>query len=106
MNRRDPIPFREIHEAAVPHVEALCRRWLPDGKKTGCWWLVSAPWRRDVTPSLIVSLTTGRWSDRSTGDHGDILDLYGRLHGGTPVECARAVARVVGHEFAGDEVAA
>lgn len=91
------IPFPEIQDRAKSVALALCKRWLPTGSVGGNWYLCSTPWRTDKNPSLGVSLTTGRWKDFATGERGDLIDLYQKIHGGTSAEAARAVARVVGH---------
>ena len=61
------------------HIEALCKAWLPDGKRQGGWFVCRAPWRTDRNASLGVSLSTGRWKDFATGEHGDMIDLSMRL---------------------------
>lgn len=57
--------------------EAVCRYYLPNGRRQGRYWLVG-----DVmgTPgrSLYVRLIgerAGKWTDAATGEHGDLLDL-------------------------------
>jgi hypothetical protein len=57
--------------------EAVCRCYLPSGRRLGRYWIVG-----DVfgTPgrSLYVRLTgtrAGKWTDAATGEHGDLLDL-------------------------------
>jgi len=62
--------------------EAVCRRYLSNGRRHGRYWLVG-----DVanTPgrSLFVRLSgpergkgaAGKWTDAATGEHGDLLDL-------------------------------
>ena len=58
--------------------EAVCRKYLPHGKKQGCYWCAGdargAPGR-----SLFVRLsppgTPGKFTDAATGEHGDLLDL-------------------------------
>ena len=62
--------------------EAVCRRYLSNGRRQGRYWLVG-----DVanTPgrSLFVRLSgpesgkgaAGKWTDAATGEHGDLLDL-------------------------------
>ncbi len=62
--------------------EAVCRHYLPNGRREGAYWLVgdvhNAPGR-----SLFVRLTdrgdsrgvAGKWTDSATGEHGDLLDL-------------------------------
>ncbi|MFN8681354.1 toprim domain-containing protein [Paracoccus sp. P2] len=62
--------------------EAVCRHYLSSGHRAGRYWLVG-----DVqnTPgrSMFVRLTgpasgkgaAGKWTDASTGEHGDLLDV-------------------------------
>ena len=62
--------------------EAVCRHYLPAGRRQGRYWLVgdvhNAPGR-----SLSVRLrgraagrgAAGKWTDAATGEHGDLLDL-------------------------------
>ena len=79
-NPRTPHRIQAIKAALHPgHYEVLCRDWLPDGKKQGDWWVTKVPWREDHSPSLGVSLTTGRWQDFARGDHGDVLDLAQKI---------------------------
>lgn len=62
--------------------EAVCRHYLPNGRREGRYWLVGDV---DNTPgrSLYVRLrgtesgkgAAGKWSDAATGEHGDLLDL-------------------------------
>jgi DNA primase len=97
------IPFREIQDKAIPHVEALCRRWLASGHRSGNWWIANCPWRKDDTASLGVSLTTGRWQDfgaASPGrEKGDLVKLFSCIYGSDLVSAADAVAQIVGHPF-------
>lgn len=73
-------PISAIKDRLTPsHIEALCKAWLPDGKRQGVWFVCRAPWREDRNASLGVSLTTGRWKDFATGEHGDMIDLSMRL---------------------------
>ena len=62
--------------------EAVCRHYLPAGRREGRYWLVgdveNSPGR-----SLYVRLrgaesgkgAAGKWTDAATGEHGDLLDL-------------------------------
>ena len=62
--------------------EAVCRYYLPAGRREGRYWLVgdveNSPGR-----SLYVRLrgpesgkgAAGKWTDAATGEHGDLLDL-------------------------------
>jgi hypothetical protein len=73
-------PISAIKDRLTPsHIEALCKAWLPDGKRQGAWFVCRSPWREDRNASLGVSLTTGRWKDFATGEHGDMIDLSMRL---------------------------
>ena len=73
---------RDLARALARHAEAVCRHYLPHGRRSGHYWLVG-----DVhdTPgrSLYVRLrgpeagsgAAGNWTDAATGEHGDLLDL-------------------------------
>jgi Toprim domain len=60
--------------------EAVCRSYLPNGRRQGRYWQVGdvhgAPGR-----SLYVRLrpsgkgAAGKWTDSATGEHGDLLDI-------------------------------
>lgn len=71
------LAIRLGHEA-----EAVCRRYVSAGRKTGNYWLVGDV-RNTPGRSMFVRLTgpetgpgaAGRWSDAATGEHGDLLDL-------------------------------
>ncbi len=62
--------------------EAVCRHYLSSGRRHGRYWLVGDV---DNTPgrSMYVRLSgsdsggraAGKWTDASTGEHGDLLDL-------------------------------
>jgi DNA primase len=88
---------KDIKDSLQPwQIEAICKDWLPDGKKQGGWWVVKCPWREDKDPSLGVSLTTGRWQDFARGDHGDMMDLSMKLYGGTLAETIDGFAEMLG----------
>ena len=78
------------------HIEALCKAWLPDGKRQGGWYVCCAPWREDRNPSLGVSLSTGRWKDFATGEHGDMIDLSMRLFGDSLKDTLEGFAEMLG----------
>lgn len=64
------------------NAEAVCRRYLSNGRREGSYWLVgdiyNAPGR-----SLYVLLSAasdarrqaGKWTDAASGEHGDLLDI-------------------------------
>lgn len=87
----------QIKERLTPsRIEALCRDWLPEGKRQGGWWVCRTPWRDDRSPSLGVSLSTGRWQDFATGDRGDMFDLAMRLFGDSLREVIDGFAEMLG----------
>lgn len=86
------LPFTEAKAALVAMLPSLCKRYLPNGKRSGDWWVASVPWREDKNPSLGLSLTTGRWVDFGNPDSkGDILDLLARLENVSPAEIVKRV---------------
>ena len=80
----------ELSERLAAKAQAVCRHYLPAGRREGRYWMVG-----DVagTPgrSLYVRLfetdrgAIGNWVDAATGEHGDLVDLirlnqrHGRL---------------------------
>ncbi len=68
---------RDVARRLGEQAEAVCRYYLPDGRRCGRYWVIG-----DVrgTPgrSLYVRLSGGRagkWTDAATGEHGDLIDL-------------------------------
>jgi len=79
------MPPRDASELAsrlAQRAEAVCRRYLSNGRRQGRYWLVgdarNAPGR-----SMFVRLkgsdsgkgAAGKWTDAATGEHGDLLDV-------------------------------
>ena len=80
----------ELSERLAANAQAVCRHYLPAGRREGRYWMVG-----DVAGtagrSLYVRLfdttrgTIGNWVDAATGEHGDLVDLirlnqrHGRL---------------------------
>ena len=72
----------ELAHRLAREAEAVCRRYLSNGRREGRYWLVG-----DVknTPgrSMFVRLkgpesgkgAAGKWTDAATGEHGDLLDI-------------------------------
>lgn len=72
----------ELARRLAQEAEAVCRRYLSNGRRSGGYWLVG-----DInnTPgrSLFVRLngnaygktSAGKWVDAATGEHGDLLDV-------------------------------
>lgn len=78
----------ELARRLAREAEAVCRRYLSNGRREGGYWLVgdtaNTPGR-----SLYVRLTgpesgkgaAGKWTDAATGEHGDLLDLIAANRG-------------------------
>jgi len=62
--------------------EAVCRHYLPAGRREGRYWLVGDV-RNTPGRSMFVRLigpdsgkgAAGKWTDAATGEHGDLLDV-------------------------------
>jgi hypothetical protein len=77
-----PDTVSDLASRLAANAEAVCRHYLPNGKRAGAYWCVGdvhgAPGR-----SLYVRLrgplsgkgAAGRWTDAATGERGDLLDL-------------------------------
>nr|WP_295746230.1 toprim domain-containing protein [uncultured Acidocella sp.] len=106
------MPVAELAQMLARQAEAVCRYYLPAGRREGRYWLVG-----DVhnTPgrSLFVRLSgggtgkgaAGRWQDAAEGTHGDLLDLIRENCGLTEFrKVAEEARRFLG--LAGDDHAA
>ncbi len=77
-----PNTASDLAHRLAENAEAVCRHYLPNGKRAGRYWLIGDI---DNTPgrSLYVRLigtgtgrgAAGKWTDAATGEHGDLLDL-------------------------------
>ena len=77
-----PSDATDLARRLARNVEAVCRHYLPNGRREGRYWLVG-----DVANtkgrSLFVRLSgpdhgkgaAGKWTDAESGQHGDLLDL-------------------------------
>ena len=83
---RSASPAADIAAALGARAEAVCRRYLPQGKKQGRYW-VAGDLEGARGRSLFVRLhgpgVPGKWTDAATGEHGDLLDLV-RHRSGAP----------------------
>ena len=82
----------ELSRRLAVRADAVCRAYLPEGRRSGRYWIVG-----DVLGSrgrsLFVNLLgerAGRWTDASSGEYGDLLDLI-RLNKGLS-NCREALA--------------
>ncbi|WP_374575987.1 toprim domain-containing protein [Phenylobacterium sp.] len=71
----------ELARRLARDAEAVCRRYLSNGRREGAYWLVGDLSNRPGR-SLYVRLSApgdgegvGKWTDAATGEHGDLLDL-------------------------------
>jgi hypothetical protein len=95
-SRRQPIDFAGINAAALPHIEALCCRWLPGGRRIGAEWTCGSL-RGEPGDSCKVNLRTGRWADFATGEKGrDPISLAAAVARIGQAEAARNLAQMLG----------
>ena len=75
----------ELARRLAREAEAVCRRYLSNGRREGRYWLVGDV-KNTSGRSMFVRLrgpesgkgAAGKWSDAATGEHGDLLDIIGR----------------------------
>jgi len=77
------------------NAEAVCRYYLPNGRKAGRYWQVGNA-QNEKGKSLFVRLAApgvvGKWNDAATGEHGDLLDIIQLSRGLPDLSCAMAEA--------------
>lgn len=91
-------PAAALARHLAARAEDVCRRYLPNGRRAGCYWQVGDV-HNTQGASLYVRLTgpvagkgaAGKWTDAATGEHGDLLDLI-RLSTG-----ARSLTEAMDH---------
>ena len=70
----------DLARRLADRAEAVCRRYLPSGRREGGYWLVGDV-RNTPGRSMYVRLKdtpkgpAGKWTDAATGEHGDLLDV-------------------------------
>lgn len=72
----------DLAQRLAEHAEAVCRHYLPNGRRSGHYWTVGNVYGTEGA-SLYVRLTgptfgpraKGKWADAATGEHGDLIDL-------------------------------
>lgn len=92
--------FEYVARLALAQADFLCRRWLPDGRRSGSEWVARNPRRTDrALGSFSINLRTGRWADFATGDAGgDLISLRAYIDGATQGQALRRVAEEMGHD--------
>src|SRR5277367_4813725 len=71
-----------LADSLARHAEAVCRRYLSNGRRYGGYWIVGDV-RNAPGASTFVRLgsrgpgngAVGKWADAATGEHGDLLDV-------------------------------
>ena len=84
-----------VAAALGARAEEVCRRYLPQGRKQGRYW-TAGDIRGARGRSLFVRLAPpgvpGKWTDASSGEHGDLLDLIRIATGAGSLRAALAEA--------------
>jgi hypothetical protein len=83
----------DVSRQLAQNVEAVCRHYLSAGRRNGDYWVVGDV-RNTPGRSLFVRLkgpdigegAAGHWTDASTQEHGDLLDLIALNRGSTIIE--------------------
>ena len=76
----DRLDASELAQRLADSAEAVCRHYLPAGRRQGAYWLVGDV-RNTPGRSMFVRLRetvkgpAGKWTDAATGEHGDLLDV-------------------------------
>ena len=83
-----PVKIDDLIHRLGENAEAVCRHYLPAGRREGFYWLVgdvqNTPGRsmfvRLVGPAFGAG-AAGKWQDANTGEHGDLLDIIRERQG-------------------------
>ncbi len=76
--QHEPSPAAGIAAALAARAEDVCRRYLPNGRRLGRYWIcgdLDGARGRSLFVRLSGSGKPGGWTDAATGQHGDLLDL-------------------------------
>ena len=82
------IKIDDLIQRLGENAEAVCRHYLPAGRREGSYWLVgdaqNTPGRsmfvRLIGPAFGAG-AAGKWQDANTGEHGDLLDIIRERQG-------------------------
>jgi len=93
-------PARELARRLAENAEAVCRHYLPNGRREGRYWLVGdvrgAPGRSLyllLSASADARGRAGKWTDAASGEHGDLLDVIAASCGHVDLRETLAEAR-------------
>ena len=91
-----PSPAADIAAALAERAEEVCRRYLPNGRRLGRYWIcgdLDGARGRSLFVRLSGSGKPGGWTDAATGQHGDLLDLIRHRSGAPTLRAALDEAR-------------
>ncbi|OYY74282.1 MAG: hypothetical protein B7Y40_06015 [Gammaproteobacteria bacterium 28-57-27] len=93
------LDFTGIAARAADSIEAVCKHWLPGGKRTGHEWEIGDRFG-NAGQSLKVHLSgtkAGQWADFAAGDSGgDLTSLVAYVEGCAQGEAAQKLAEFLG----------
>ena len=84
-----------VAAALAARAEEVCRRYLPQGRKQGRYWTAGDIYGargRSLFVRLAPPGVPGKWTDASSGQHGDLLDLVRIASGAGSLRAALAEA--------------
>jgi hypothetical protein len=101
MSRHRSIDFDRINAEALASLEAVCRRLLPNGRRSGREYVALNPRRVDRhLGSFRINLANGRWADFALADRsargGDPISLVAYVLNIRQFEAARGLMRMLG----------
>ena len=85
-----------IAAALAERAEAVCRQYLPHGRRQGRYWVagdLDGARGRSLYVRLAGPGTPGKWTDAATGEHGDLLDIIRHRLGAPTLRAALDEAR-------------
>ena len=84
-----------VAAALAERAEEVCRRYLPNGRRQGRYWTAGDVYGargRSLFVRLAPPGIPGKWTDASTAEHGDLLDLVRIASGAGSLRAALAEA--------------
>ena len=85
-----------VAAALAARAEAVCRRYLPHGRRQGRYWVagnLDGAHGRSLYVRLAGPGTPGKFADAATGEHGDLLDIIRHRTGAPTLRAALDEAR-------------
>jgi hypothetical protein len=77
--------LQDIKTLLQAQIAALCKHLIPDGHRSGNYFMAKNPTRHDKhSGSFWVKIAggvAGAWRDEATGDKGDVIGLIAYIHG-------------------------